>query len=127
MVTYRAYRQREAHSVENSGGDGTGVERVHDAFIFTEKSPLIGLYFAQVKCCQGQTSCGWKEVTDINNSARLVAYKGRALWSSHPLMRTGTQKWPIRRPSLLVHYSVNRVNTVDYPFSTLKLLKKPKT
>lgn len=36
------------------------VEGVVDAVILTEKAPLIGLDFAQVKGCQGQSPCGWR-------------------------------------------------------------------
>lgn len=56
--TYAANGQREAHSVEHRGGDCTGVERVLDAVVCTEKAPLVGTDLTQVEGCQRQTSCG---------------------------------------------------------------------
>lgn len=49
--TYAANGQREAYSVQHCGGDGAGVEGVLDAVIVTEKAPLIGTHFTQVKGC----------------------------------------------------------------------------
>lgn len=49
--TYAANGQREAYSVQHRGGDGAVVEGVLDAVIVTEKAPLIGTHFTQVKGC----------------------------------------------------------------------------
>lgn len=59
--TYAANGQREAYSVEHRGGDGAVVEGVLDAVIATEKAPLIRAHFTQVKGCQRQTPCGWRD------------------------------------------------------------------
>lgn len=55
--TYTTYGKCEAHCVEHSGGDGAAVERVADAFVITEKAPLIRFDFTQVKRCKRETSC----------------------------------------------------------------------
>lgn len=60
-VTYTTDGQCEAHCVEHCGGDGAGVKRVTDALVVTEKAPLIGLDFTQVKGRQRKASCGWKK------------------------------------------------------------------
>lgn len=60
-VTYTTDGQYEAHRVQHSGGDGAGVKWVSDALVVTEKAPLIGLDFTQVKGRQRKASCGWKK------------------------------------------------------------------
>lgn len=61
IPTYAANGQAEAHSVQHCGGDCAVVERVLDAVVVTEKAPLIGADFTQVKGCQRQTSCGRRD------------------------------------------------------------------
>lgn len=58
IPTYTANGQGEAHSVKHCGGDCAVVERVLDAFVVTEKAPLVGADLTQVKGRQRQTSCG---------------------------------------------------------------------
>lgn len=41
------------------------MERVLDAFVVTEKAPLIGADLTQVKGRQGQTSCEWKDQEEL--------------------------------------------------------------
>lgn len=59
--TYAANGQSEAYSVQHRGRDGAVVERVLDAVVVTEKAPLIGTHLTQVKGCQRQTPCGWRD------------------------------------------------------------------
>lgn len=59
--TYAANGQGEAHSVEHRGAYGAAVERVLDAFVVTEKAPLVGADLTQVKGCQRQTPCGRRD------------------------------------------------------------------
>lgn len=59
--TYAANGQAEAHRVQHRGGDCAVVEGVLDAVVATEKAPLIGTDFTQVKGCQRQTSCGRRD------------------------------------------------------------------
>lgn len=56
--TYAANGQSEAHRVQHCGGDRAAVVGVPDGVIGTEKAPLIGAHFAQVKGRQRQASCG---------------------------------------------------------------------
>lgn len=48
LATYRENGQGEPHCVEDSGCDGTVMERILDAVIITEKASLIRFYFGQV-------------------------------------------------------------------------------
>lgn len=59
--TYGANGQGEAHSVEHCGGDCAVVVWVLDAVVTTEKASLVRAHLTQVKGCQGQTSCEWRD------------------------------------------------------------------
>lgn len=59
--TYAANGQSEAHRVQHCGGDRAAVEGVPDGVVGTEKAPLIGAHFAQVKGRQRQASCGRRD------------------------------------------------------------------
>lgn len=41
------------------------MERVLDAFVVTEKAPLVGTDLTQVKGCQRQTPCGWRDQEEL--------------------------------------------------------------
>lgn len=59
--TYAANGQSEADRVQHCGGDRAAVVGVPDGVVGTEKAPLIGVHFAQVKGGQRQASCGRRD------------------------------------------------------------------
>lgn len=71
--TYAANGQRQAHRVQHGGGDRAVVEGVPDAVVATEKAPLIGAHFAQVKGRQGQATCGRRDGREeaVSQSVKL--------------------------------------------------------